>query len=408
MARHNLNTVIGFEFFRTVKKRRFWIATLAIPVALALVFALIVISNESTSTTAEAQKNARLSFAYTDDSGLITETLAATFGGTKATDGVQAIADVKAGTVDAYFVFPADPATQPVRVYGVDKGIFLNGTYDAVAKQILVVAAQQKIGSPRLTALAQGDVRTKSQTYKNGQVSGGLNAVIPPMLFLLIFYVSIILLASQMLGSTLEEKENRVTEMILTTLNPTTLIVGKVMSLFIVGLMQMLIFALPVVIGYLFFRSNLNLPDLDLSHLALEPAPMIVGALLLLGGFTLFTGTLVAIGAVMPTAKEAGTYFGTLMALIWVPFYIVSLIVSDPHALIVQIFTYFPFSAPVTAMLRNGFGSLTLLESVVVIAELFILGFIALRLAVHLFRYGSIEYSKKLSIRYALRRRNHA
>jgi len=408
MARHNLNTVIGFEFFRTVKKRRFWITTLAIPVALAIVFALIIISNQSTSTTAKAQKNAHLSFTYTDDSGLVTDTLAATYGGTKTTDGARAIAEVKTGTVDAYFVFPVDPVTQPVRVYGTDKGIFENGKYDAVAKQILIAAAQQKISSPQLTALAQGNVTIKSQTYRDGKVSGGLNAVIPPLLFLLIFYVSIILLGNQMLSSTLEEKENRVTEMILTTLNPTTLIIGKVISLFMVGLMQMLIFALPVIIGYLFFRSNLSLPDLDLSHLSLEPGPMIVGALLLLGGFILFTGTLVAVGAVMPTVKEAGPIFASLMVLIFIPFYVVSLIVSDPHALIVQIFTSFPYSAPVTAMLRNGFGSLTPLESATVIAELFILGFIALRLAVYLFRYGSIEYSKKLSIRNTLRRRNHA
>jgi len=408
MSRHNLSTVIGFEFFRTVKKRRFWITTLAIPVALAMVFALVILSNQSTSTTAKAQENAHLSFTYTDDSGLVTDPLAATYGGTKTTDGARAITEVKTGTVDAYFVFPVDPVTQPVRVYGTDKGIFENGKYDAVAKQILIAAAQQKIGSPQLTALAQGNVTIKSETYKDGTVSGGLNAVIPPLLFLLIFYVSIALLGNQMLSSTLEEKENRVTEMILTTLNPTTLIIGKVISLLMVALMQMLIFALPVIIGYLFFRSNLSLPDLDLSHLSLEPGPMAVGALLLLGGFILFTGTLVAVGAVMPTAKEAGPIFASLMVMIFVPFYIVSLIVSDPHALIVQIFTYFPFSAPITAMLRNGFGSLTPLESAVVITELFILGFIALRLAVHLFRYGSIEYSKKLSIRNTLRRRNHA
>lgn len=408
MARHNLSTVIGFEFFRTVKKRRFWITTLAIPVALAMVFALVILSNQSTSTTAKAQKSAHLSFTYTDDSGLVTDTLAATYGGTKTTDGARAITEVKAGTADAYFVFPADPVRQPVRVYGTDKGIFENGKYDAVAKQILIAAAQQKISSPQLTALAQGNVTIKSQTYRDGKVSGGLNAVIPPLLFLLIFYVSIILLGNQMLSSTLEEKENRVTEMILTTMNPTTLIIGKVISLFMVGLLQMLIFALPVIIGYLFFRSNLSLPDLDLSHLSFEPVPMIVGALLLLGGFILFTGTLVAVGAVMPTVKEAGPIFAALMVVIFVPFYIVSLIVSDPHALIVQIFTYFPFSAPITAMLRNGFGSLSPLESAAVITELFILGFIALRLAVHLFRYGSIEYSKKLSIRNTLRRRTHA
>jgi ABC-2 type transport system permease protein len=94
------------------------------------------------------------------------------------------------------------------------------------------------------------------------------------------------------------------------------------------------------------------------------------------------------------------------MALIFVPFYAISLIISDPRAPIVQIFTYFPLFAPVTAMLRNGFGTLTALEATIVIAELFIVGFLILRLAVHLFRYGSIQYSSKLSIAGTFRKRN--
>lgn len=408
MSRHNLSTVVGFEFFRTVKKRRFWIATLAIPVALAVVFILIGVSNQSTSSTAEAQKNAHLSFTYTDGSGQITDQLAHSYGGKKTADGAGAISEVKAGTLEAYFAFPADPATQPILVYGADLGVFDNGRYDAVAKQILVVTAQQKIDSPQLTALAEGNVTIVSQTYKGGQLSGGLSAVIPPLLFLLIFYVVILLLGNQMLSSTLEEKENRVTEMILTTLNPTTLILGKVISLFAVGLLQMLIFVIPIVVGYIFFRSKLSLPDLDLSHLNLQPGLMVVGALLLLGGFILFTGTLVAVGAIMPTAKEAGPIFAALMVLLFLPFYTVTLIVSNPQAPIVEIFTYFPFTAPVTAMLRNGFGSLDPVASALVVAELFVLGFIALRLAVYLFRYGSTEYAKKLSIRNTIRRRSHS
>ena len=211
MSRHNLSTVIEFEFFRTVKKRRFWITTLAIPAALAIVFALVIISNQSTSTTAAAQKNARFSFTYTDQSGLVTDAVATAYGGTKTADSARAIADVKAGTVSAYFVYPPDPVTQAVRVYAADQGIFQNGKYTAVAKQILVTAAEQRIGSPQLTALIQGldqdTVTITSETYRDGKVFGGLNAVIPPMLFLLIFYVSIILLGNQMLSSTW--KKNR-------------------------------------------------------------------------------------------------------------------------------------------------------------------------------------------------------
>lgn len=408
MSQHNLRTVVSFEFLRVVTKRRFWVASLAVPVAVALLFTVVLLSNQTTDKTSQEQKNAQFSFTYTDASGLVTDAVASRFGGTKASDGTQAIADVKAGTVQAYFAFPADPATEPVHVYGVDSGVFDNGKYSAVARQILITGAQEKIGSPTLTKVAQGNVSVTEEMYKNGQLSSGLNGVIPPMLFLLIFYVSIILLGNQMLNSTLEEKENRVTEMILTTMNPTTLIVGKVISLFLVGLVQMATFAVPVIVGYVFFRQNLNLPNLDLSHLTFDPQAMIVGFLLLIGGFILFTGTLVAIGAVVPTVKEAGAFFGPMMIMIFIPFYVVSLIVSDPGAVIVQVLTYFPYTAPVTAMLRNGLGSLSLLESCIVLVEVFGIGFLALRVAVRLFRYGSISYSSKLSVRTALRRADAA
>lgn len=404
MSLHNYRTVVAFEFLRVVTKRRFWVASLAVPFAIALLFSVVLLSNESTDQTSRAQKDSQFSFIYTDASGLVTDAVAAEFGGTRASDGAQAIAGVKSGTVQAYFAFPANPVTEPVGVYGVDSGVFGNGKYSAVARQILVTAAQQKIGSPLLTAVAQGNVSITEEMYKDGRLSSGLNGVIPPLLFLVVFYLSIIMLGNQMLNSTLEEKENRVTEMILTTMNPTTLIVGKVVSLFLVGLVQMATVAVPVVVGYVFFRQNLNLPHLDLSHLSLDPQAMIIGFLLLVGGFLLFTGTLVAIGAVVPTVKEAGAFYAPMIIMMFVPFYVVGLIVSDPRALIVQVMTYFPYTAPVTAMLRNGLGTLSLLESCIVLVELFGLGFLALRVAVRLFRYGSIAYSSKLSLRAALRR----
>ncbi|MCT9868156.1 ABC transporter permease [Paenarthrobacter aurescens] len=405
LSRHNLGTVVGFEFTRTVKKPRFWIATLAIPVVMAIIFVLIFASNTSTSASAQAQKNATLDFTFTDASGIIPETLAASMGGKKASDPDTALADVKAGRSDAYFAYPANPATDTIQVYGADKGVFANNTYEAVAKQLLSVAAQTTINSPELTAAAAGEVKVQTETFRDGKVFGGFGSALPPLMFLLLFYVVILLLSNQMLNSTLEEKENRVTEMILTTLNPTTLIVGKIISLFMIGLVQISVFLAPVIIGYMFFRDRLAMPDFDLSSLTFEPGPLIIGALLLLGGFTLFTAVLVAIGAVMPTAKEAGVIFGPLMALIFVPFYAISLILSDPTAPIVQVFTYFPLSAPVTAMLRNGFGTLGTGEAILIIAMLFTLGILILRLAVHLFRYGSIQYSSKLSITKTLRRR---
>ncbi|HEY1531111.1 MAG TPA: ABC transporter permease [Galbitalea sp.] len=390
---------MSFEIVRTLTKKRFWIATLIVPVALGVVGGLVALSSNATDNSVNSQKSAKFSFSYIDASGDVDPAIVTSIGGTKASSASQAIADVKAGKLDAFFDYPADPAKQHTRVYGTDEGIFANGKYSSVATQILVASSQAKINDPTLTKLVQGNVSVDSTTYKAGKKSSGINGVIPPLIFLVLFYVVILLLGNQMLTSTLEEKENRVTEMILVTMNATTLVVGKVLSLFIVGVVQILVFAFPVVVGFLFFRQSLNLPNLDLSALTFNPEQMIVGALLLLGGFVLFTGTLVAVGALMPTVKEAGPVFGIMMALIFIPFYAVALVVSDPSAPIVQIFTYFPYSAPVTAMLRNGFGSMSLLESAIVIVEVFAIGIIVLQLGVRLFQYGSIEYAKKVSLK---------
>ncbi len=398
MAQHNIRTVIWFEVGRNVTKPRFWIITLIVPVALMVVFALVFLSSSSTDAASSAQKNAHITFQYRDLSGIVDPATASKFGGTATSDATAAIAAVKAGTSQAFFDYPADPATQHIKVYGADKDIFANGVYASVATSVLQASAQEKINSPQLVNIASGNLNTTSVTYRGGHTAAGINGVIAPMLYLVAFYLVILLLGNQMLASTLEEKENRVTEMILTTINPTSLILGKIVALFGAGLLQIVVFAVPLAVAYALFRKQLNIPTLDLSNLVLDPQQMIIGALILIGGFALFTGTLVALGAIMPTAKDAGPIFGVLMILIFIPFYIVTLIISDPTAPIVQTFSWFPYSAPVTALLRNAFGVLPLWQGISIAVELLFLAVVVLRVAVQLFRYGSIEYSRRVSL----------
>jgi ABC-2 type transport system permease protein len=408
MTQHNLTTVVGFELTRTLRKRGFWVATLAIPVVIAVIFALSFVSNTAISDSEDAQADAEVSFAYTDASGLVSPQMAAAYGGQATEDPATAIERVKAGELDAYFAYPGDPAEDPIEVTGADRGLFDNGAYEAVAEALLTTAAQAQIGDPGLAAAAAGELDVNATFYRAGEATGGFNEAIGPLGLLVVFFLVIVLLSNQMLNSTLEEKENRVTEMILTTVNPTTLMVGKIAAVFAVGAIQIAVFLLPVVIGYAFLREKLAIPELDLSSLVLDPGTMVVGVLLLVGGFVLFTGVLVAIGAIMPTAKDAGVIFGPLIFAMFIPFYAISLIISNPGALIVQVFTYFPLTAPVTAMLRNGFGTLDPVTAGIVIAELFILGVLVLRVAVHLFRYGAIAYTDKLNWRATLGRRRPA
>lgn len=399
MARHNLSTVIAFEFKRTVTKRSFWVVTLILPLLVFGLGALLISANVSSANTADQQKNARFDFLYSDASGLVSPNLAREYGGKLIESQSEGVEEVQIGGTPAYFDYPADPKTQAIKVYGADAGVFQNSKYSSVAESLLSASVEQRLDAPVDVAILRGEVTSTTTTFKDGAVAPGFEAILPALVFLAAFFIVIVFLGNQMLNSTLEEKENRVTEMILTTINPTNLLIGKVISLFAIGLIQIAVFALPVLVGYLFFRDQLNIPNFDLSGLVFDPQKMIIGSLILIGGFALFTGTLVAVGAVMPTAKDAAPVFSVVIFAVVIPLYASSYAVSAPESPIVQILAFFPYTAPITALILNAFGSLPLWQAIVIIVELFVLAAIVLRLAVRLFRYGSIQYSSKVKIR---------
>lgn len=108
MARHNLGTVIRFEVFRTLSKKRFWVIALSIPVLIGVVFALIYASNSSASSSADKQEQQRFSFGYLDESGLIVPSIVDSFGGHLVESEEAGTAEVREEKTDAFFVFPKD------------------------------------------------------------------------------------------------------------------------------------------------------------------------------------------------------------------------------------------------------------------------------------------------------------
>jgi ABC-2 type transport system permease protein len=399
MNLHNVGRVIAFEVTRSLRKPTFWVLSLAIPVLIAAVFGLVYFSNTSADEAANQQE--RFSFTYTDQSDVIAPEIATAFGGTRVTDSEAAIKAVEDGTSTAHIDFPADLVHSPTRIVAQDEGLIGSGKYTTVAQAIVKGSVAKQIGDPVLSELATSGVTVDQTLWRDGAPSGGIWEFLPPLLFLVLFYLAIMMLGNQMLNVTLEEKENRVTEMILTTIRPTSLIAGKVIALAIVGVVQGLVFMLPVILGIAFVPSD-ELASLDLSQVVIDPGRIAVGALLFLAGFGMFTGLLVAIGSIMPSAKEAGSSFAVVIIALFLPFYALPLVLSEPQGMASQIFTFFPLTAPITAMLRNAAGALNWWETTIVLVELFAAAFLLLALGVRLFRTGSISYDAKLNVRKAL------
>nr|NLI49426.1 ABC transporter permease [Propionibacterium sp.] len=411
---HNLGTVVSFEVRRTLKRRSFWIMTLSVPLLLVLLVTLITFSNSRAFESDSDVGRVPVTFTYADASGLVDPAVAAAFGGTPAADAAAARAAVVAGRADLFVAYPDDPTREPIEVVGRDVGLLGGPNYVGVALRTLEESVRAQVGDPRVAGILTGAGEVDLVTYRDGAVAPGWASVVLPGLFIVLFYLAIVMLGNQMLQITVEEKENRVTEMILTTIHPTTLIVGKVAALLVVGVVQALVLTGPALLlpsllpaGAL---QGAGLPDdvlptgADLAA-AIDPVRIAVGAALFVGAFLLFTGLLVSIGAVMPTAKEAGSAFGAVIIVLFLPFYAFGLILTEPRGLASQVLTFFPLTAPITAMLRNAAGSLAPWEAGVALAIIYGGAALFLALGVRLFRTGSISYDQRLDLRKVLGRR---
>jgi len=397
---HNFGTVLQFELIRTLKKPTFWLSVLSIPLITGVVFAIIYFSNVSTSDREKEVRNTPFSLIIDDQTGLLPDATFQALKAERATDKDTAIDQVRTGKVDAFFYYPKDVSVSPIEVYNKNDGVMDNDKYTEAAKSLLKSSATTTVGSPDVIAILNDAVKTDQKNFEDGKEINLLGKIIPPMLFLVTFYAVIVLFGSQMLTSTTEEKENRVTEMILTSISSRSLIIGKIISLIILGFIQIAVMAVPVVLAYIFGRDALNIPDITglLNTLQFEFWPIVLGALVLVFGFLLFTGLLVAIGAAMPTAKEANSFFGFIIVLMIVPFWFFPMLMSQSGNIVVTGLTYFPLTAPFTLLIRNGFGTLTLTEGIIGLTVVIISGFVAISAAVRIFRYGTLEYSKRISL----------
>lgn len=401
---HNLGTVIAFEFVRTIKKKSFWLGTLAFPVMMAAIVAISYFSGQTASQAEEDEVNERFSMVVLDTSGLILPDALASLEAGTIEDKAAGVQKVREGSVDAFVYYPEDPSTEKIEVYAKDVGLSKNSKYTTIAEELLKGSVAQSIDSSERVAIIRGQMETDLTTYVDGEQSPGFERALAPGFFLLIFYLVIVLLGSQMLTSTTEEKENRVIEMILTSVKAKTLIVGKIVSLLMLGILQIAVTLLPAVIALVFFGEQLALPSLSLADLPLDPMRITIAVAIFFSAFLLFTGLLVAIGASVPTAKEASSFFGVAIGGMFVPLYALMAILTSPDQLMVKIFTYFPLTAPVTLLLRNAAGNLSLLEAVIGIFILVVCSVFTLSVAIRAFRYGTLEYSRKLSIRELLGR----
>ena len=383
-----LSTVVKFEFIRQVKKPSFWATVLLIPLMVVGIFMISMLSSGSQTPTID--ENTKI--AITDEAGILPP--GSSYIATDSREhGIELIKD---GTADLYFYIPADfESNKKVDFYHISEGLDIFNRDGEIIKIFLKNAVSSKFPDLDVVALTGDFAVVDNKLMKNGEPSNALGKAIVPIAILVMYFFFVTLFGGRLLMTVVEERENRISEMILTTVSPRHLIVGKILSMMLLGVIQILSLVLPVAVVIIIYRDNPMVADI-LGSIELNPVGIISNLALLLFSVFLATGFLTYIGAITPTAKDASQFIGPVIIGVVFPLYFMQSFLASEPSLFVQFLTYFPLSAPTALMLRSAFGTLSPLELAIGLVEIAVLSAIVIRFTVATFQKNAINFGLAL------------
>lgn len=383
---NQISKVARFEIVRQLKKPAFWVATLLIPAMIGLIYFVSFITSTRVEEEPTFDENTKI--AITDEAGVLSKKTPYLIQGDKS-DGID---KVKNGEADLYFYIPADFAeSKKAEFYHISEGLEIFNNDASVLKTILAQDAASRVDELDVIALTNGYEIVDNKLTKDGSDANALGKAIIPFFIGIVFFMFIALCGNRFLMTVVEEKENRISEMILTSISAKHLIVGKIIALLVLGLIQVTVLVIPVLILIIANRSNAFIGEL-LSMIEIDPLSITLSVILFIASSVFYAGVCTFVGSLVSTARDASSFIGPAIIVMVLPLYFMSAFMASEPSLIVQFFTYFPFSAPIALMLRNGFGTISVPEFCIGIGIVVVSSIIAIRLAVHTFQKNAINF----------------
>jgi ABC-2 type transport system permease protein len=221
---------------------------------------------------------------------------------------------------------------------------------------------------------------------------GGFAGFIIPYIFSMLLLMSIFFSSGYLLQGLGDEKENRVMEILLSSISPRQLLAGKVLGLGAAGLAQVVVWLLSA--QFLVKIASSTWSNI-LGNLQVPADFLILGTIYFILGYLLFAVLMAGVGAISPTARD-GQSMSTLFTLAGIaPLWFMAFIIENPDHLISQILTIFPITAPVTIMIRLGLTQIPLWEIAVSISVMLLAIIGCFFLAAKLFRTYLLMYGKR-------------
>jgi ABC-2 type transport system permease protein len=191
-----------------------------------------------------------------------------------------------------------------------------------------------------------------------------------------------------LIRSLVEEKSNRLIEILISSCTPNELLTGKILGLSALGLTQIFIW---IIIG--FSLAGTAVIPVEAFH---NVGPILVYFIL---GFIFYTSLFVGIGSVVTSEQEAQQITTYLSLLLVLPIIFVLPALENPNAFYIKIFSYIPFTLPSFMMLRLNLNPVPGWEIFSTILIMIISIYLMIEFSGKIFRIGILSYGKRPTLK---------
>jgi len=169
----------------------------------------------------------------------------------------------------------------------------------------------------------------------------GYGNLILSYLFSFLLYISLLMMGSMVMQTVIQEKSNRIVEVLLSSVTSKELMIGKILGAAITGLMQMAIWISPVVL--VASTSWFMLPsEVTIDITFLQVAYLLVNFFL---GLLIFVGLFATVGSIFENPQDAQSGMWPIMMLIMIPFFIAMSMIENPSNPVASVASMLPFAA---------------------------------------------------------------
>ncbi len=385
--------VMQHEFKNTLKRRAFILLTLAFPL-----LGLLGIGIYQIVTSAEQPPAETVEIGYVDNVGIFNgytgQNLVELIPFENADQVTEALLD---GDIEEYIVIPADYVESgaisrfTLKTEIEPPGNTVAAIRDFLQSNLLEGKVNTEVGDRVKNPLALFSTVLDSETGQPSEEVSGISAFILTYVFALLLLMAIFTSSGYVMQGLGEEKENRIMEILLSSVSARQLITGKVLGLGVAGLTQMVIWLFSA-------RLLVELLPQGISDFigALEIAPdfIILSLIYFVLGYLLFAILMAGIGSIGATARESQQLSVIVIMPAIVPIYAIGFIVANPEHIVSQILTYFPFTAPTAVIMRLGIGEIPVWQLAISMTVLVVTIYFSLILVAKVFRTFLLMYGK--------------